>query len=244
VIAAFIKRGIVAGLLAGLLAGLAGLLVGEPSVDAAIQIEEAQAAQEQAQAPANAPVEPEVTRPVQRIGLVAGTALIGVAVGAVFGVLMAWSVGRLQGDAWVRSLKATAVLLAAVVAFPTLKYPANPPTVGDPATIGTRTTLYLGLGVVGLLLAAASYSAALTLRKTRLSVPLRQVLLGAGTLAAGAVVLAVMPSLSDEVAVPATLLWSFRIGSIAIQVVLWGGTGVLFGLLAARGDPDLVKRAT
>jgi hypothetical protein len=231
-IAACIKRGIVAGLLAGLLAGLAGLVVGEPSVDAAIRIEEAQAARTPADP--STPEAAEVTRPVQKIGLVAGTALVGIAVGAAFGVLMAWSIGRLQGDAWTRSLKATAVLLAATVLFPALKYPPNPPTVGDPATIKTRTTLYLGLAVIGLLLAAASYTAALTLRKTPLDAPSRQTILGSATLATATVILTLMPPLDEKINVPATLLWSFRTSSIAIQTLLLSATGILFGLLTTH----------
>ena len=123
-----------------------------------------------------------------------------------------------------------------MVVFPALKYPPNPPTVGDPDTIATRTTLYLGLCVLGLLLAAASYTGAVRLRQTTLSTPIRQLVVGAATVAAGAVILAVLPALEDPVAVPAALLWSFRLGSIAIQAVLCLGTAVLFGLLAARAE--------
>jgi hypothetical protein len=33
---------------------------------------------------------------------------------------------------------------------------------------------------------------------------------------------------------PATLLWRFRLSALAIQSVLWGGFGLLFGELAER----------
>ncbi|MFJ6598900.1 CbtA family protein, partial [Streptomyces violaceusniger] len=33
---------------------------------------------------------------------------------------------------------------------------------------------------------------------------------------------------------PATVLWRFRLSALAMQVVLWGGFGLLFGELAER----------
>ena len=33
---------------------------------------------------------------------------------------------------------------------------------------------------------------------------------------------------------PATLLWRFRLSALAIQAVLWGGFGLVFGELAER----------
>ena len=40
--------------------------------------------------------------------------------------------------------------------MPFLKYPANPPSVGDPDTIGRRTELYLAMIVCSLLAAVAA----------------------------------------------------------------------------------------
>jgi hypothetical protein len=232
-IGAAVRRGLVAGLLAGLCAGLVAFAIGEPGVQAAIALEEAAAAEE--------PPEPapafEVTRPAQQAGLVAGLALVGLAVGAVFGVVSAWAVGRVEGGWWQRSLKLGATAIGALVLLPAIKYPPNPPAVGDPATIVQRTQLYLGLASIGILLALAGWAAARQLASSRLAPPVRQAIVGLGTVAVAAVVLLVLPAVSERVDIPADLLWSFRLASIATQATLFGGTALLYGLLAARSEP-------
>lgn len=135
-----------------------------------------------------------------------------------------------------RSLKLGATAVGAFVLLPALKYPPNPPTVGSPATIGQRTTLYLGLLLVGLVLACAAWAAGRQLAATTLPADVRQVILSAGVLAVAAAVVVALPPFGDKVGVPATLLWSFRLASIAGQVTLWAGTAVVFGLLAARTE--------
>jgi Probable cobalt transporter subunit (CbtA) len=237
-IAAAVRRGLLAGVLAGLLAGFLSFAIGEPPVQAAIRLEEAAAATPRAAAtPADqvgGPPAFEVTRPAQRVGLVVGLALYGLAVGTLFAVASAWAVGRVEGGDWQRSLKLGAAAVGAVVLLPALKYPPNPPAVGDPATVGQRTTLYLGLVAIGVLLALAGWAAARQLAASGLPAPVRQTLVGVGVAAVAAAVLAAMPTLREPVGLPADLLWSFRLASIATQAILYGGTAVLFGLLAVR----------
>jgi Probable cobalt transporter subunit (CbtA) len=233
-ITAALRRGLVAGALAGLVAGLLAFFVGEPPLDAAIRLEEAAAARQ----PAVQVDQPtfEITRPAQRVGLVVGTTLAGLAVGALFGVTSAWAIGRVQGTSWQRSLKLGSAAVGALVLLPALKYPPNPPGVGDPSTIGRRTALYLGLVVIGLLLAVAGWAAARQLAASRLPAPVRQTLVGAGVVAVATVLLVALPSLEERTTVPADLLWSFRLASIATLATLYGGTALVFGLLAARDE--------
>ncbi|MPZ29284.1 MAG: hypothetical protein GEV12_23560 [Micromonosporaceae bacterium] len=226
-----IRRGLAAGAVAGLLAGLVGLVIGEPPIEQAVAIEEAAAGSE-----AVASSGPEVTRTQQRLGLPVGTILVGLGVGAVFGVAAAWSVGRLAGDAWQRSLKLGGVLVGALVLLPALKYPANPPAVGDPETVGTRTALYLGLGALGLVFAALGWLAARHLAGVGVRPAVRQSTVGAGLLAAVGIVLWVLPSIPAEGEVPAELLWTFRLRAMAVQATLYGVTAVGFGLLASREE--------
>lgn len=227
-IAAAVRRGLVAGFCAGVLAGLVGLVAGEPSVDAAVALEEP--------GPPGPPGEAEVTRPQQKMGLVVGTGLAGAAAGAIFGVAAAWAVGRVRGDAWARSLKLGATLLLAVVVLPALTYPANPPAVGDPETIGTRTTVYLGTVVLGLILAALAWAAGRRLADAGLSAPVGQTVVALGVMAAAALLTAFLPVVDEPPSIPAELLWSFRLGSLAVQTTLIGGTATIFGLLAARSE--------
>lgn len=226
--AAAVRRGLVAGLLAGLVAGLLGLAIGEPHIEAAVQLEQATAA--------GVPPAFEVTRPAQRIGLVVGTTLAGLAVGALFAVTSAWAVGRIEGGPWGRSAKLGATAVGALVLLPALKYPPNPPAVGDPATIAQRTILYLGLALTGLLLALAAWAAGRRLAASSLPAPVRQTLVGAGVVAVAAVLYAALPAVGGNADVPADLLWSFRLASIATQATLYGGTALVFGLLVARDE--------
>jgi len=223
VVGALLRRGVLAGLLAGLAAGLVALLLGEPALDAAIALE------------GPAPGE-GLSRTAQKAGLVAGTSLIGLAVGALAGTALAWSHGRLQGDAWLRCLKLGAVSALAVVILPALRYPASPPGVGSPSSVSERTTLTLGLAMAGLLLAGGVWSANRSLAATALSRPVRQVLLAAATVALAGGILTVFPAAEGADGLPAELVWRFRLATIATQLTLFGGVFVALGLLGVRAE--------
>ncbi len=49
--------------------------------------------------------------------------------------------------------------------------------------------------------------------------------------------LALLPSFTDRVGLPAQLLWRFRLSSIAGQAAFWAVTGLAFAWLATRRDP-------
>jgi hypothetical protein len=243
VIGAYLRRGVAAGLVVGVLAGVFGLLVGEPSLDAAIAREATLTASTAGHGPAPAEHGPAdhhgdslvvVPRWLQKAGLVVGSGLVGLAVGALFGVAAAWAVGRVEGDDWLRSLKLGAAAVGAVVLLPALKYPPNPPGVGETGTIGTRSLLYLGLVAVGLLLAAGGWSLSQRLHGSGLRRPGRALMVATVLAAASAAVLALLPSASADAGVPAELLWSFRLAALGAQSLLLGGTAVAFGLLSAR----------
>jgi hypothetical protein len=231
-VAAHLRRGLLAGVLAGLLAGLFGLLVAEPAIDRAIALEEEQ------HAAAGEPHAHETfTRDTQKVGLIVGTTVTGTAVGALFALAYAGLRRRIEGTRpWTLSLLLAAGGFLGVFALPFLRYPANPPGVGDPETIGTRTVLWLGSIVVGL----ASVSLAGILRRwlaQRGTGRPVQDLASAGVVVLGLGALFLLPSNTDPVETDASLLWTFRMLSVAAQAVLWGGLGAIFGLLAERVSP-------
>ena len=162
-VGALLLRGMLVGVLAGLLGFGFLKIAGEPSVDRAIAFESRlDAAKAEAEAKAMAAkgmampkqeAEPElVSRRVQAgIGLFTGVAIYSAAFGGLFALAFALAHGRM-GDLSPRS---TAALLAAagfvaVYVVPDLKYPANPPSVGDPETIGVRTALYFSMIAISL----------------------------------------------------------------------------------------------
>ena len=228
-------RGLLAGVVAGLLAGTFAFAFGEPLVQDAIDIEEAASARASSTPVLAQAEEPLVTRSGQRAGLFLAAALYGACVGTVFALAFALVRGRGSArDDWQLSVRLAAGLFTALVLVPFLKYPGNPPAVGDPETIAARTWLYLAMLTGGLLslVAAARVMWSVSDR----AAPWVRPVLGAGTFVVLAGFLAVVLPGVDEVpkGFPASLLWQFRLSSLGIQAVLWTALGTAFGILSVR----------
>jgi Probable cobalt transporter subunit (CbtA) len=237
-----IFRGFIVGIVAGLLAFGWARTFGEPAVNTAINFESAQDEARAAAAVAagkSAPEEEEVifSRAVQSgIGLLTGMVVTGAGLGCLFAVLFAFAYGRLGrlGPAPTSALLALFGLLTVYI-VPALKYPANPPSVGEPDTIKYRTGLYFLMMAISV----ASTLGALRLQRSLLP---RHGSWNASLLALGAylvvmaAVFVLLPGVNEvPAAFPAVTLWDFRIASLGIQTVLWGSIGVLFGYVGARG---------
>lgn len=231
----YLRRGLAAGLLAGLLAGLFAFFFGEPSLEGAIQLEEAAAVEEGV---GDHEEEEEIfSRATQRVGLFFATGLFGVMAGGLFGIAYAYLRGFLASSSeWYRSLSLAGALFAGAILIPFLKYPANPPTVGDPNTIGGRTASYLAMLALSLLVVLGAWYAARTLRARGVSAPARQLAVGLGVAVGVGVLFLVLPAAPDPGEFPAGLLWEFRLSSLGTQIVLWAGLGVVFGLLGERAN--------
>ncbi len=234
--------GLIAGFIAGVLAFGTARVWGEPSVDAAIALEEAAAAHDHA--PGTAPdhshgEEELVSRETQAgMGLFTGTAVFCTALGGLFALAFAFLHGRVipLGARATAGLTALAGFVT-VSLVPALKYPPNPPAVGALETIGTRTGLYFGLIVASLAAAAIGIK---ILKSVRLQ-PWHAAIAGCATyavlmLAAGTILPAVNEVGPDF---PADVLWQFRTASIGLHAVIWTALGLVFGELAARQlEPD------
>jgi hypothetical protein len=121
-----------------------------------------------------------------------------------------------------------------IVLVPALKYPANPPSVGNPETIGLRTELFFVMLVISV--AALVLAVALARRlSARYGAWNATLIAGAAFVVVIAIVQYVLPEINE---VPeqfsAVVLWRFRVGSLGIHVVLWTTIGLLFGALAER----------
>jgi hypothetical protein len=224
-------RGMLVGLAAGLLAFVFAYLVGEPQVQHAIDFEDQLA--RMGHEPAAAEV---VSRGVQRtIGLLTATTAIGVALGGAFGLVFAWAYGRIGA----LGARATAAVLAlgayvTITLVPFTKYPANPPTIGNPDTIDRRTALFVAMITISMLTMVAAAR-------------IRRQLLGragpwnAATIAAGAFVAVIvvaeviLPAVHETPkGFPADVLWRFRLASLGINATLWTALGLGFGVAAER----------
>ncbi|MGK5642457.1 CbtA family protein [Streptomyces sp. URMC 126] len=225
---ALLVRGMLAGLGAGLLALAVAYLLGEPHVDAAIAFE---AAHEHGHGGG----EP-VGRTLQSTaGLATAVLVYGVALGGLAALAFCVALGRVGrfGPRAAAVLVAGGALLALYV-VPFLKYPANPPSVGDPDTIGRRTALYFLMIVLSVLLCVGAVVLGRTLAP-RLGGWHATVAAGAALLVAVGAAYAFLPPV-DEVPddFPADVLWRFRLAALAVQGTLWGAFGLLFGELAER----------
>jgi predicted cobalt transporter CbtA len=220
-------RGLLAGLLAGMAAMVFAYVFGEPTVASAIELEGAHAAHE----------EPEVvSREVQSTaGLATGVLVYGVAFGGLFAMAFAFAYGRLgRLDA-----RATAAVLAAggfvaVFVVPFLKYPGNPPAVGNPDTIEERTAYYVLMVLASVVLAITAVSVGRRL-VPRLGGWNAGIVGFAGYVVAIGLVQLALPTINDvSDEFPAAVLWEFRLASVGTQLVMWAVLGVLFGALAHR----------
>jgi predicted cobalt transporter CbtA len=234
---AFLLRGLAIGIAAGLLAFVVAALVGEPYVDRAIGIEESATAHEHADGHGHAHDDAEaapVSRDDQRTwGLATGTLAIGVAYGGIMALVAAGAIGRM-GSLGARQTTGVVALLgfASTALLPFLKYPANPPAVGNPDTIGSRTTEYFGM--VALCVAGVVAAVVLAVRLAR-RIGGFEATVAAGVgylgLVAGAALL--LPTVDEVGDFPADLLWSFRVSSLITSATLWAVLGV--GLVALVG---------
>jgi predicted cobalt transporter CbtA len=256
-------RGMLAGIVAGLLSFGFLKVYGEPQVDRAIafetQMDEAKAAAEKAhsrtttheadramshdhalaheKAGAGEEQTELVSRPVQAgLGLFIAVMVYCTAFGGLFGLAFAFAWGRLPGAFTPQAVAAilAATGFVAICLVPGLKYPANPPAVGDADTIGVRTALYFIM--IAISLAAMIASIAL---KRRLALQFGEwnaiLLVAACYIVLVALAAFVLPAV-DEVpaAFPAAVLWKFRVASVGAQCIMWATLGVLFGGMTAR----------
>jgi predicted cobalt transporter CbtA len=241
-------RGMIAGLVAGLIGFGFARAFGEPSVARAIAFEEqhehAQAPHEHDHADASATAahshdhgdEELVSRDTQAgLGLLTGVAVFGTALGGLFSLVFAFAYGRL-GALHARGTSALLALFGfvSVAIVPFLKYPPNPPAVGNPETIGPRTALFFGM--VAISIAAAVFAVRLQRRIQARHGGWNATLIGAAAYIVVIVVAQVALPRIDEVPAEfsASLLWNFRLAAIGIQALIWAALGLVFGALAAR----------
>jgi predicted cobalt transporter CbtA len=239
-VGSLLLRGMLVGVLAGLLAFGFARIFGEPQVDRAIALEGTlgHSHDHAAAAPAGGEAEePElVSRETQAgLGLLTGAVVYGAAIGGLFALVFAFTYGRVgRLDA-----RATAALLAlaafvALVVVPGLKYPANPPAVGNPDTIGERTMLFfimLAISVAALVL-AVNLARGLVRRHGGWTAGIVAGVVYVAIIAIAQFALPVVNEVPDGF--PADLLWQFRIASLGMHAVLWTTIGLAFGALAER----------
>jgi predicted cobalt transporter CbtA len=247
----FLVRGLLAGLIAGVLTFGVAYLVGEPPVASAISFEESQSAESppaaettdhahDATAGADATEQHShgdddalVSRANQATwGLATATVVFGVALGGIIGLVSAFALGRLgRLSARASTMLVAAIGFVAVYFVPYLKYPPNPPAVGDPNTIGHRTELYFAMLACSVIAAVAAVVLARRLARTMdaWNAVLIAVVGYVLVVGLGAWLLPVIDEVPADFS--ADLLWRFRMASLTVQAFLWLVTGLLLATM-------------
>ena len=234
----FICITLLSGAIAGTLLGLINQVVVEPYIDKAIGI--------QTQAAINAgqivdPMQQSTYRTWQKGGEIAAGTIYGISLSALFGVIFAYSRNSilLPGS----NNKKKALVLAGIMFFvlfliPTLKYPANPPGVGNPQTIYYREILYVGF------IATSGFTAlALAFIHKRFgnNNPLssKTVIIMLTVIYAIVLVIAYVsfPPNPDKVTMPADFISNFRIAGAFTIGLFWWLLGITLGSFWDRFKP-------
>jgi predicted cobalt transporter CbtA len=221
---------IFSGAIAGTILAIINLGLVEPYIDSAIVLE----TQRKISSGENVDMAELVHyRFWQKGGAIAAGAVYGISLGALFGIVFAYGRKALPGD----NNKKKALFLAGVLWFVlylmvAIKYPANPPAVGDPETIYYRQSLYVGY------LAISGFTAlALAITWKRVQFGSKKILFPLIYAAVMIVAYVVLPPNPDKISISMDLIHTFRVVTALTIGLFWGILAIVFGSLWDRFIP-------
>ena len=212
------------GVIAGIILAFLNLGIVEPTIDKAIALE----VQKQVSSGENVNMSELIDyRYWQKAGAFAGGAIYGAGLASLFGVVFVFARSKLPG----KNNKQKAILLAGIMwlvlfLMVALKYPANPPAVGDPETIYYRETLYVGYILISGL---AALGMAVIWIRTRMNS--KKIIIPLMYTAIMVTAYVVMPSNPDKIEISMDLIQTFRILTAITIGIFWGTLGIIFGSL-------------
>ena len=218
------------GAFAGLIHGTVNFAIVEPYLDQAIGIENQNLFE--SDAGLDTPefwVEYERYRVWQKSGQILSGVILGISIGALFGIVFALSKNFLPGTNYLqKSLTLAGIMWFTMYLIPFLKYPANPPIVGDAETIVLRSILYLSfIAISGFgTLAFFKLSKKFQSKKKLIS------LIGYGVFIS--IIFFAMPENPDEISTHMNLVNEFRLMSIVGVSSFWLSIGIILGILWNR----------
>ena len=231
----FIVIVLLSGCFAGTIYGALNLVIVEPYLDDAINIENQNlfSSGEEIDGP-QFWVEYYEYRSWQKGGQILAGAILGTSIGSLFGIVYALSKKSLPS----RNNIGKTLILAGLMWFtlfviPFLKYPANPPTVGDGETVILRGILYLTLIAVSGFLAIGFYQIFKRLKAKNRILPI----IGYGVLIS--IVFFVMPENPDEISTSMELVNGFRVVAFLTGTIFWFTLALFLGVFWQKTNPDL-----
>ena len=230
----FIIIVLISGAFAGLIHGTVNFAIVEPYLDQAIGIENQNlfASGEEEDTP-EFWVEYEGYRSWQKGGQILAGVILGTSVGALFGIVFTLSRNALPGNNDVKkSLILAGIMWLTLYIIPFLKYPANPPTVGDGETVVLRAILYLSFIAISGFGAVGFYQLSKKLKNNKKLLAL----LGYGVFISA--IFFAMPENPDEVTAPMDLVNEFRFMSVLGVTSFWASIGIILGLFWRKLSPQ------
>ena len=221
---------LVSGAFAGLVHGSANLVLVEPYLDEAIGIENQNLfASGEEDDTLEFWIEYEGYRAWQKGGQLLAGVILGTSIGALFGIVFTLSRNSLPGNNNIKK----ALILAGIMWFtiyfiPFLKYPANPPTVGEAETVVLRSILYLSFIAISGFAAVGFYKLSKIFKGKKKFIAL------IGYVSFVSIVFVVMPENPDEITAPSDLVAGFRIMSVLGVSTYWISVGLILGILWNR----------
>jgi predicted cobalt transporter CbtA len=236
---AFIIITLLSGAIAGTFLGLINQAMVEPFIDEAIEIEiqnmisEGEIVDRQ---------EFNNIRLWQKGGeIVAGT-ILGISIGALFGLVFAFVRNSLPGsNEKKKGMVLAGIMFIVLFLVPALKYPGNPPAVGNPETIVYRQSLYIGM------LAISGFSAlglALLYQNIgyRRSKEISILLISLSYIAIITVAFILLPTNPDGITISMDLVLNFRIITALTMGLFWGILGIVLGSFWDKTKPHETTR--
>jgi len=168
------------------------------------------------------------SRGVQEVGGLVGIMIFAAALGLIFAIVLAALAPRMgRISPMIASAGLGVVGFWTVVIVPFLKYPANPPGVGNSENINQRTLLYFTLLAASILLTVAVFRIQASLQRSQV----RRAWTGVALYCVGlGAILLVFPP-ADAVSAPADLVWNFRLASLGGLAVAWVVMALTLGTL-------------
>lgn len=234
----FILVSLLSGAMAGIILAGINLFIVEPHIDQAISIEVENSISSGEEVNLN---ELNSYRVWQKEGAFVAGGFIGLAYGAVLGIVYALSRKYLpSSDDRKKALVLAAVMCLSLYIIPFIKYPANPPAVGDPETIGLRENLYVGYQSMSGLIALGICILFYRFRKVyyiKYLVPIFYL----GLIAS---IYFIFPANPDEISISMDLVNAFRAVTVTTMIVFWIVLGAVFGLMWHKFKPHETTKIT
>ncbi|EIJ66357.1 putative membrane protein [Candidatus Nitrosopumilus salaria BD31] len=226
----FIIIVLVSGTSAGLVHGIVNYAIVEPYLDQAIGIENQHlfASGDEENTP-DFWVKYDGYRVWQKSGQILAGVILGTSIGSLFGIVFALSKNSLPGINNVKkALILSGIMWTTLYLIPFLKYPANPPTVGDSETLVLRVFLYLSLIAISGIGAIGFYKLSKKFKNKKKFIAL----IGYGVCISIAFI--AMPDNPDEITVSMTLVNEFRLMSVLGVSSFWISVSLILGYLWDR----------